>query len=59
MGGIPYRATADEIADWFQPEAHCLNARILKNRDNRPSGEAFAEFETEDEARYSFIHTTA
>jgi len=51
MGGIPYRATVDEIIDWFQPEARCASARILRNRDNRPSGEAIAEFDTEDEAR--------
>jgi hypothetical protein len=51
MGGIPYRANADEIVDWFLPEARCIGVQILKNRDNRPSGEAIAEFDCEDEAR--------
>ena len=51
MGGIPYRANVEDIVDWFLPEARCTGAQILKNRDNRPSGEAIAEFDNEEEAR--------
>ncbi len=51
MGGIPYRATVEEIEHFFLPEATCSSVRIMKNRDNRPSGEAIVEFDTEEEAR--------
>lgn len=51
MGGLPYKATVNEIIDWFHPKANCIEVRILRGRDNRPSGEAVAEFETEEDAR--------
>merc|ERR1712038_965174 len=51
MGGLPYKATVNEIIDWFHPQANCIDVRIFRGRDNRPSGEAVAEFETEDDAR--------
>ncbi len=50
MGGLPYRTSVDEIIDWFEPVAECQFVRILK-KGGRPSGEAIAEFDTEDEAR--------
>lgn len=49
LGGLPFRATIQEITEWFNP-AECVHVRILKNREGRPSGEAFAEFETEEMA---------
>ena len=51
MGGIPYRTSVDDIIQFFLPEVQCSSARIILNRDERPSGEAVAEFETEFEAR--------
>ncbi len=37
--------------DWFQPVADCSHVRVLLNREGRPSGEALAEFETEEMAK--------
>ncbi len=48
MGGLPFRASVREIIDWFRPESECAHVRVLMNRDGRPSGEALAEFETEE-----------
>lgn len=50
MAGLPFRATEQEIIDFFAPEADCVAARIILNRDGRPSGDAIAEFETEEMA---------
>ena len=50
MGGLPYRASVRQIMDWFQPEADCVHVRVLMNREGRPSGEALAEFESEEMA---------
>jgi len=32
----------------FRPESECAHVRVLLNREGRPSGEALAEFETEE-----------
>jgi RNA recognition motif-containing protein len=50
MGGLPFRAQVKEIQDWFNPEAECVHIKVLLNREGRPSGEALASFETEEEA---------
>ncbi len=50
MSGLPFRATEQEIKDFFQPEADCVGVRIIYNRDGRPSGDAVAEFESDDMA---------
>ncbi len=50
MGGLPFRASVKEIQDWFRPEAECVHVKVLMNREGRPSGEALASFETEEEA---------
>lgn len=50
MSGLPFRVTVEEIKEWFNPEATCSHARLLMNRDGRPSGEAVAEFATQEEA---------
>jgi RNA recognition motif-containing protein len=55
MGGLPFRATVKEIQDWFRPEAECVHVKVLLNREGRPSGEALAAFETEDEAEKAMI----
>ena len=35
MGGLPYKATVNEIIDWFHPRANCIDVRIFRGRDNR------------------------
>ena len=50
MAGIPYRATVDDIVNFFLPELNCVGVRILKNRENKPSGEAIVVFATDEEA---------
>lgn len=50
MGGLPFKSTVEEIKDWFKPVANCVHARLLLNREGRPSGEARAEFESKEEA---------
>jgi len=55
MGGLPFKATVKEIQDWFHPEADCAHVKILLNREGRPSGEALASFETEQEAERAMV----
>jgi len=55
MGGLPFKATVKEIQDWFRPEADCAHVKILLNREGRPSGEALASFETEQEAERAMV----
>jgi len=50
LGGLPFKARNEEIVDWFSPKAECMRVKILKNRDNRPSGEAIAEFASKESA---------
>ena len=50
MRGLPFRATEEEVVEWFSPVARCLSARI-EREDGRPSGEALATFSTAGEAR--------
>ena len=49
MRGLPYRASEDEIHDFFQP-TKLLAVRILMNNENRPSGEADVAFYTHGDA---------
>lgn len=49
MSGVPYRLSEKEIIEWFSP-VFCTRARILKTRDNKPTGEAIAEFNNEEDA---------
>jgi len=50
MQGLPYRASEQEIKDFFLPDAECVGVRIILNREGRPSGDAIAEFETDEAA---------
>ena len=52
MRGLPYRASEDEIRDFFAP-VKLLAVRILMNQDQRPSGEADVAFYSHDEASQS------
>merc|ERR1712109_291750 len=51
MSGLPFRTREPEIKDWFSSKADCLRVKILKNRENRPSGEAIAEFASKEDAQ--------
>lgn len=49
MRGLPFRATQQDIADFFAP-VDPLNIIIMFDDNGRPSGEADVEFETHEEA---------
>ncbi|KAI4494974.1 heterogeneous nuclear ribonucleoprotein H [Polistes fuscatus] len=49
MRGLPFKATEDDIADFFRPVVP-INVKILLENGGRPSGEADVEFETHEEA---------
>ena len=51
MVGVPYRATEEEMMDFFSPEVKCVGAFHIREDSNLPSGEAIAEFESEEEAQ--------
>lgn len=55
MGGLPFRASTKEIREWFQPEAECVHVKIMMNREGRPSGEALAEFESQEMAEKAMV----
>jgi len=48
LKGLPFRTRETEIVEWFS--LPCTRVKILMNRDNRPSGEAIAEFPNKDVA---------
>ena len=47
MSGVPFRATEQEMKDFFLP-TKCQTVKVILNRDCRPSGEALASFEDEE-----------
>ncbi|KAK0093599.1 hypothetical protein PV326_013136 [Microctonus aethiopoides] len=49
MRGLPFRATEQDIADFFRPIAP-VNIRIILENSGRASGEADVEFATHEEA---------
>uniref|UniRef100_A0A1B6D4H1 RRM domain-containing protein n=1 Tax=Clastoptera arizonana TaxID=38151 RepID=A0A1B6D4H1_9HEMI len=49
MRGLPFRATQNDIAEFFRP-VNPINIRLLYDDNSRPSGEADVEFETHDDA---------
>ena len=51
MSGLPFRTRVPEIIDWFAPVIDINRVRLLKNRENRPSGEAIADFATLEAAK--------
>jgi RNA recognition motif-containing protein len=48
MRGLPYSASEDDIRGFFSP-LNPSRVEILRNRENRPSGEAECDFATYDE----------
>jgi len=51
MRGLPFRATENDIAEWFSSVADVSNVVIQFNKDGRPSGNAEVSFDTEQMAR--------
>ncbi|CAD6209119.1 GSCOCG00003736001-RA-CDS [Cotesia congregata] len=49
MRGLPFRATEQDIADFFRP-INPINIRIILENNGRASGEADVEFATHEEA---------
>lgn len=49
MRGLPFKATEQDIADFFRP-IEPVNVRIIFENGGRPSGEADVEFATHEEA---------
>ncbi|KYN33681.1 Heterogeneous nuclear ribonucleoprotein F [Trachymyrmex septentrionalis] len=49
MRGLPFKATEQDIADFFRP-IEPVNVRIILENGGRPSGEADVEFATQEEA---------
>ncbi|KAH0947835.1 hypothetical protein HN011_003634 [Eciton burchellii] len=49
MRGLPFKATEQDIADFFRP-IEPVNVRIILENGGRPSGEADVEFATHEEA---------
>ena len=50
MNGLPFRASEVEIKQFFSDVAKCTNVNLIKNPDGRASGDAIAEFATEQDA---------
>ena len=48
MSGLPFRATEQEMKEFFLPQAKCSAIKVILNREGRPSGDAIASFEDED-----------
>jgi RNA recognition motif-containing protein len=49
MSGLPFKASEKEMRDFFLPEAKCVSVKVILNRDGRPSGDAIAAFEGQEE----------
>ena len=50
MHGLPFRASEYEIAKWFEPDSLCSDVEIHMNREGRPSGDATAFFDSDEQA---------
>ena len=52
LDGLPFKATPDEIKDFFsESEAKIENIHLLLNRDMRPSGVGYIELESEGDLK--------
>ena len=52
--GLPWSATADEIAEFFcncNIKEGAAGIHLTTNRDGRPSGDAYIELESNDDAQ--------
>ena len=48
MSGVPFRSTEQELRDFFRGAADPVRVKVILNRDGRPSGDALAEFDSEE-----------
>ena len=48
MSGVPFRATEQELRDFFRGAKDPIRVKVILNRDGRPSGDALAEFDSEE-----------
>ena len=48
MSGVPFRATEQELKDFFRDVDEPIRVKVILNRDGRPSGDALAEFDSEE-----------
>ncbi|VDM41065.1 unnamed protein product [Toxocara canis] len=52
--GLPWSCTEEEIRLFFEPaERSIVKVTLTKNRDARPSGEAFVTFDSEEDYEYA------
>lgn len=49
MSGLPFRASQQEMKDFFLPQAKCIDVKVILNKDGRPSGDAIASFQSQEE----------
>jgi RNA recognition motif-containing protein len=50
MRGLPYSASEDEVLEFFGLAEELIKVHFIQDMNGRPSGEAFAEFTTEESA---------
>lgn len=48
MRGLPYSATEEEVMEFFDNDSSLVKVHLITDRNGRPSGQAFAEFNDED-----------
>ena len=49
MKGVPYRATEQELKDFFKPATTCTEVKVVLNRNGVPSGDAIASFASQED----------
>lgn len=49
MRGLPYSAQEDDCISFFAPRCKCIGVHLTKDRYGRPSGQGYAEFETQED----------
>lgn len=55
MSGVPFRATEQELKDFFKGAEEPVHVKVILNRDGRPSGDAVAEFDSEDAVNKAMV----
>lgn len=55
MSGLPFRATEQEMKEFFLPEAKCKDVKVILNKDGRPSGDAIARFDSKEEMEAAMV----
>ena len=57
LEGLPFKVTEDEIRDFLtETEAKIEKIHLLLNRDQRPSGIGFIEFESEADLKSAIVN---